>query len=690
MQTVRRSMGWFAAAMALVSVTACGGGGGDAGTRGGSGNSASPSTSPSPAPGGSPAPSPSPSPSPAPAPSPAPVPAPPPAGTPPAAPPPGSGSAPIPDPGSGAGATPFTLTITAAPQRGLKLDWTAVTGAFNYRIDRDVDATDGVDNFGSTAVAGAAAPTQSHTFTDLRLVEAMNHRYRIRALADNGTTLATAFATVSGDLAASIDSVSNPVDDSGGNRARVMATALRDQDVVRHVLAVGLPGANQGMGLVKVYERLPQGGAWTEVQTLSLPQAALGDFFGASVALSPHGLWLAVGVPGDAHATAGTGVNPQPSALAREVQDSGAVQVYQYVAGQGWTPHARFKALNAGAGDAFGTAVAISDQGHLLVGAPNEDSAADPGVYQPSSADSPELGDGPTNIQDRGAVYAYANTAQGYAFDAYVKPLVTDASQSSMYFGAALAMDATGQRVAVGAPRASYDGALAGGVAFYSVSWAPPSDPPWTRWNLLQTVGPGGDRRVDASTSPLSPAYRGLGGALSMSADGNWLAAGYAEKGGLVPQTGQTLPANAGQVAVYRFQNNAWTWHSSPVAPAPRANDRFGSSLALVNGANGPQLLVGTPEDGAPHQGLMRAADIVPVDIASPAEAGAAYCFVGNASDPGQPLVLKARLKSPDPQNQQWLGQATALTQDGNESLLSGAYDGDPRARFPNLIFFGY
>ena len=95
-------------------------------------------------------------------------------------------------------------------------------------------------------------------------------------------------------------------------------------------------------------------------------------------------------------------------------------------------------------------------------------------------------------------------------------------------------------------------------------------------------------------------------------------------------------------------------------------------------------------EDGAPHQGVMRAADIVPVDIASPAEAGAAYCFVGNASDPGQPLVLKARLKSPDPQNQQWLGQATALTQDGNESLLSGAYDGDPRARFPNLIFFGY
>lgn len=686
MQTVHRSMAWFAAAMALVSVTACGGGGGDAASGGGgSGGAASPSASPSPAPGGGAAPSPSPSPAPAP------VPAPPPAGTPPAAPPPGSGSAPIPDPGAGTGSTPFALSITAVPQRGLKLDWTAVAGADYYRIDRDVDASDGVDNFGSGAlgfVPSLAPPTR--TFTDLRLTEAMNHKYRVSAMTPSGAVLSTAVATVSGDLAAAVDSLSNPVDDAGGNRARAMATALRDQDVVRHVLAVGLPGANQGMGLVKVYERAPFGGAWTEVQTLSLPQAALGDFFGASVALSPNGLYLAVGVPGDDHATAGTGVNPQPSALARDVQDSGAVQVYQYVAGQGWTPDARFKAINAGAGDAFGTAVAISNDGNLLVGAPNEDSAADPGVYQPSSADAPELGDGPSNRQDRGAVYAYVNTGQGYAFDAYVKPYVTDASQSSMYFGASLAMDAAGQRVAVGAPRASYDGALAGGVSFYRVSWGPQGDPPWTRWNLLQTFGPGGDRSVDASTSPLSPAYRGLGGALSMSTDGNWLAAGYAEKGGLVPQTGQTLPANAGQVAVYRYQNNTWAWHSSPVAPAPRANDRFGTSLALVNGANGPQLLVGAPEDGAPHKGVMRAADIVPVNLPSPAEAGAAYCFVGNASDPSRPLTLKARLKSPDPQNQQWLGQATALTQDGNEFLLSGMSDGDPRALFPNVIFFGY
>lgn len=684
MQTVRRSMGWFAAAMALVSVTACGGGGGDATGGGGSSN---PNTGPGP--------SSSPAPGAAPSPSPAPVPAPPPTGTPPAAPAPapGSGSAPIPDPGAGTGAAPFTLSITAAPQRGLTLDWSTVAGAEGYRIDRDVDASDGVDNFGSSAldnVPASVPPTR--TFTDLRLTEAINHKYRIRAFAPSGAILATAFATVSGDLAASIDSVSHPVDDSSGNRARAMATALRDQDIQRHVLVVGLPGANQGMGVVKVYERALFGGAWSEVQTLSLPQAALGDFFGASVALSPNGLYLAVGVPGDDHATAGTGVNPQPSALARDVQDSGAVQVYQYVAGQGWAPYARFKAINAGAGDAFGTAVAISNDGHLIVGAPNEDGVAQ-GVLQPA-ADAPELGDGPSNALDRGAVYAYVNTAQGYVFDAYVKPAVTDAYQSSMYFGAALAMDALGRRVAVGAPRASYDGAYAGGVVFYNVSWAQQGDPAFVRWFSYQALGPGSARSADASTNPASPAYRGLGGSLSMSADGNWLAAGYAEKGGLVTGTSVSLPPNAGQVVVYRNVNQGsgdfWAWHSSPVAPAPRANDRFGTSLALTNDSNGLKLLVGTPEDGSPHKGVMRAADITPVSLPSPAEAGAAYYFVSKAGDPSQSLVLKARLKSPDPQNQQWLGQATAMTRDGNELLLSGAYDGDPRALYPNVIFFGY
>lgn len=678
----RRSMRWFAATMAAVYLSACGGGGGDApSTNGGSGSNANQNPSPGPGPGGTP-------PAPPPAGTPPAPPAPPPAGTPPAAPPPGSGTAPIPDPGPGP-VTPFTVTVASAPQRGLTVEWTAVDGAVGYRIERDVDASDGVDNF--LTVVFEPAPALSRTFTDLPLVEAMNHKYRVRAIAEAGPVLATAADSVSGDLAASVNIGPTTLDDSSGNMARAMATAMRDNS--RHVLAVGLPGANLGMGMVKIYERPVAGGAWVEAQPgLSLETAATGDYFGASVALSPNGMYLAVGIPGDDGATAGTGVNPEPLAIEDDVEDSGAVQVYRYVAGAGWMRDARIKAINAGSGDAFGAAVAISDDGHLIVGAPNEDGALPPVGYLVISV-FPELGD-QAIAQDRGAVYAYGRSSVGYSSVTYLKPPV-DGGGRSLYYGAALALDAMGQRLAVGAPGASYNGSKAGGVVFYELTWnltMPPGGPvAFPAVALKEHFGTGGDRSVSPTTnpSPSSSAFRGLGGALAMSALGDWVAAGYAEKGGLVTGTSVSLPLNAGQVALYRHQGGAWAWHSSPTAPAPRANDRFGISVCLVNEGKGLQLLVGAREDGSGHNGLMRAADIAPESFVSTPETGAAYYFVANA-DPSQPMVLKARLKSPNRIHQEWLGLSTAMTKDGNELLLSGRYQGDSNEPFSKVIFFGY
>ncbi len=681
----RRSMRWFAAAMAVVSLTACGGGGGDAPSdAGGSGSSAnqspSPSPGPNPDPGGTP-------PAPPPAGTPPSPPAPPPVGTPPAAPPPGSGTAPIPDPGPGPVA-PFTVTVASAPQRGLKLDWTAVAGAVGYRIERDADASDGVDNL--EFVAFVPAPAISRTFTDLPLVEAMNHKYQVRAIAAAGPELAMAADSVSGDLATSITSGPTTLDDSSGNMARAMATALRDNS--RHVLAVGLPGANLGMGTVKIYERPITGGAWVEAQPgLSLESLELEDHFGASVALSPNGMYLAVGIPGDDGATDGSGVNPDPLPTALDVKDSGAVQVYRYVAGAGWTPDARIKAINAGPRDSFGAAVAISNDGHLIVGAPNEDGSFPPGGYWINSFIPAGLGDDRTNAQDRGAVYGYGRSSVGYSSVLYMKPPI-DGGGRSLYYGAALALDALGQRLAVGAPGASYNGSRAGGVVFYDLSWnlTTPTEV-FPEAALKEHVGTGGERSVPLTDDPplSSSAFRGLGGALAMSALGDWVAAGYAEKGGLVTGTGVSLPPNAGQVALYRHQGGAWAWHSSPTAPAPRANDRFGISVSLVNEGKGLQLLVGAREDSSGHNGLMRAADIAPESFSSTPETGAAHYFVANA-DPSQPMVLKARLKSPNRIHQEWLGLSIAMTKDGNELLLSGQYQDDPNEPFAKVIFFGY
>ncbi len=589
MQMERRSMRWLAAAMAVVYLSACGGGGGDApGQAGGPGSGASGSPSPSPSPGPSPSPALGGSPPP-----------PPPAGTPPAAPPPGSGTAPIPDPGAPP-AAPFTLTITAAPQRGLKLEWPAVAGANGYRIERDVDAGDGVDNFVVVGSAFVAAPGTSRTLTGLSLGEAINHRYRVRALSPTGPTLATATASVSGDLAPSINTLIDEslLDDSLDNVPRVMATALRYDSV--HVLAVGQPGANQGVGTVRIYERSTDGGAWVKVQTLSKQSSsapALQDHFGASVSLSPNGQYLAVGIPGDSRPTEGTGVNPVLNRGMDDVRGSGSVEVYRY-SGAEWVMQAWFKAINAGPGDAFGSAVAITDDGNLLVGAPNEDSSA-VGVYG-VSANATVFGDDGINAEDRGAVYAYLNTSTGYLFDTYVKPSVAGPAKS-LHFGAALAItgaafaaSARTPWVAVGAPQASFNGACAGGVVLYPISWSQ-TGTPWARWGQPQMFGPGGDRScaVDTNPSPSSAAFRGLGGSLSMSQDGGWLAAGYADKGGVVTETG--------------------------VALAP-----------------------------------------------------------------------KARLKSPDPITDQFLGQATAITRDGNELLLSGEYKGDSSRPTGQAIFFGY
>lgn len=669
MQMARRSMQWFAAAMAVVYLSACGGGVEDPNNRDGSGGGSSATPSPSPSP--SPAPG-TPTPPPPPA-SPPPPAAPPPSGSPPAAPPPGSGTGPIPDPGSGA--SNFALSITAVPQRGLKLDWPAVTGASSYRIERDADALDGADNF--TEVAQSQGPSIS--FTNLSLVEALNHQYRVTACGASGCNLGTGSASVGGDLASAIVTATADIDD-GTQVARAMASGQRGNT---HVLAVGLPGANGERGMVLLYERAVDSAAWSPLPlTLARVNGATLDHFGASVALSANGQWLAVGVPGDDAPTALDGVNPNPPAGAAPVNDSGAVQVYRYASGGGWNLVARIKAPNAGAKDAFGTAVAIGNEGQLIVGAPNEDGGADGDAYRYGTAEADAMSD--RSAEDRGAVYAYAASGDLYSFKAYVKPPVQPGS-TGVLFGAALAADQSAQRVAVGAPRASFNGQLAGGVLIYDFAWlwsgaAKPAP-------LAAGFAPQTNRSspVTPNPAPSSPAYRGFGGAVSMGAAGDWLAVGYAEKG-YDPQDGGPIRSAAGQVIVYRRQGTAWSEHSVLLAHTPRANDRFGISVSLVS-ANGLQLLVGASEDGARHKGLQRAAEVALEGaqlLESPADAGAAYCFVANP-DASQPLVLKARLKAPTPQSNQWLGLATAMTRDGRELLLSGHHVDTSSA-----VFFGY
>lgn len=681
MQTVRRSMRWFAAAMAVVYLSACGGGVDEPADGGGSGGGSAPAPSPGPSPGGDPGGSAPPPPPSSPPPSGSPPSAPPPSGSPPASPPPGSGTGPITDPGNGSGTPSITLTITSVAQRGLKLDWPAVSGASSYRIERDVDASDGADSF--TQVNESTGP--SVTFTNLSLVEAMNHKYRVTACGVS-CNLATGTAQVAGDLADSIVGANQTVDD--GSEGRAMATGKRG---TTHVLAVGMPGFNGERGMVLIYERAEGSATWSTLPTMlvrstgvSSEGGALLDHFGASVALSPNGEWLAVGMPGDDAPTDEDGVNPPLAGTATGVDGSGGVRVYRYFNGA-WSIVARIKAPNARKDDAFGTSVAISNEGRLLVGAANEDGGSNGDVYLSATVD-PTVLDNKT-APDRGAVYAYAISGNLYNFRAYVKPPVIQQNPTHACFGASLSADQSARWVAVGAPCGSYNGFGAGGVIIYDMDWMWSGGPKPVPVQVGFAPPTLRDLSVSSNPGPRSAAYRGFGGAVSMAPQGNWLAVGYPDKS-YEPTDGSSALSAAGEVSVYRYQGATWGEHSVLLAYTPRAADRFGISVSMDD-SRGLRLLVGVLEDDSNHIGLRRAVDMASEGSSAggSSDTGAAYYFVENP-DPSEPMLRKARLKGPKSVSNQQLGQATAITRDGSEMLLSGQYVGGTDGS--SAIFFGY
>jgi hypothetical protein len=120
-------------------------------------------------------------------------------------------------------------------------------------------------------------------------------------------------------------------------------------------------------GLVTLYQRGPP---WRVDASLPAPS---GPGFGATLALSADGQVLVVGHPGDA--SRATGVDGDQTDTSRP--RSGAVRIYVRRRGVMELDAAYVKPVNTGAGDAFGSSVAVSDDGTVLVvGAPGEASAA--------------------------------------------------------------------------------------------------------------------------------------------------------------------------------------------------------------------------------------------------------------------------------------------------------------------------
>ncbi|MBX2803125.1 MAG: FG-GAP repeat protein [Myxococcales bacterium] len=151
-------------------------------------------------------------------------------------------------------------------------------------------------------------------------------------------------------------------------------------------LAIGSPGVDT----VYVYERGQL--AWTDSPTRLQPTGA-GARFGHALSLSADGGSLLASAPSES--SGGFGVQPMDHAPS---PDSGSA--YLFVHDDTWAQRTHLKAPNTSDGDAFGTSVALSADGHTaVVGAPLEDGSAS-GVHAGNVA-SDDL------TQQTGAAYLY-------------------------------------------------------------------------------------------------------------------------------------------------------------------------------------------------------------------------------------------------------------------------------------------
>ncbi len=169
----------------------------------------------------------------------------------------------------------------------------------------------------------------------------------------SGTTW-TQQAYLKADNVEALDSFGDPV------------AIAEDTIVVGVAFEGGIDNNAPWSGAAYVFER--SGTAWTQQAYLKADNAASGDGFGHSVAIS--GETIVVGAP-DEDSTANM-VNGDGSD--NSASSSGAAYVFVR-SGAAWTQQAYLKAGNAEAGDFFGYAAAISGD-TVVVATPMEDSAA--------------------------------------------------------------------------------------------------------------------------------------------------------------------------------------------------------------------------------------------------------------------------------------------------------------------------
>ncbi|MCC6206740.1 MAG: hypothetical protein IT488_01110 [Gammaproteobacteria bacterium] len=387
------------------------------------------------------------------------------------------------------------------------------------------------------------------------------------------------------------------------------------------------------------------------------------DNFGYAVALSGDGNTLVAGAPfEDSDASGVFQTLPHGAEDNDAAADSGAAYVFVRDVDGAWTQQAYLKASNSGAGDQFGFALGLSDDGSTLtVGAPFEDSDAS-GVFQtlPHGAENNDA------AADSGAAYVFVRDIDGvWTQQAYVKASNAEAGDG---FAAAIALSGDGDTLAAGAAQEDSNGSAetdnsadASGAAYvYARAGAS-----WSFEDYLK-----------ASNAEAGDSFAR---SLSLSVDGDTLAVGAPLEDSNASGEGDNSAANSGSAYVYARTGASWNQEAyvkaatAATVPDIVAGDNFGFAVAVSG--NGATLAVGAPfEDSAALSLDGVATDDCEITggVNCAVDSGAAYVYLRG----GATWNPQAYVKATNTEEVDLFGQVLRLTANG-DMLAVGAVQED-------------